>query len=220
MPPAYRTHGAPSAPLAWRTKGCAIGDSGRAPERRRSLSLAPKRRERSSRTPRAAPSKTVAPLERWVAARAAPSCEPGQSSHAAVRGARRGASAERGWRPRRRARHRCEGNRPPRRHMNMHMNMNTNTNTNMNMHNMHAHDMWHMHMSMYRTCTCACACTCLVTGAYAYACGCACACNVHVDVDVHLDVSWMAAHRACECRGGGQAAQRAQQLLEPAELRP
>ena len=56
------------------------------------------------------------PLERWAAARAS-SCEPAaQSGHAAVRAARRGASAGRGWRPRRRVRCRCEGNRPPRRH--------------------------------------------------------------------------------------------------------
>ena len=56
------------------------------------------------------------PLERWAAARAS-SCEPAaQSGHAAVRAARRGASAGRGWRPRRRVRRRCEGNRPPRRH--------------------------------------------------------------------------------------------------------
>ena len=64
------------------------------------------------------------PPERWATARA-PSCDLRAgaflgkiySSHAALRAVRRGASAGRGWRPRRRPRHRCEGSRPPVWHM-------------------------------------------------------------------------------------------------------
>ena len=91
MPPAYRTHGAPSAPLAWRAKGCAIALDG-APERRQSLS-----------EPHGSPARKMGrPLERWATARAPsgdlragailyyPLNEPGaqgnQSSHAGAAG--------------------------------------------------------------------------------------------------------------------------------------
>jgi hypothetical protein len=81
-----------------------------ATERRRSLS------DRQGSPAR----KLGRPPERWATARA-PSCDLRAgaflgkiySSHAALRAVRRGASAGRGWRPRRRPRHRCEGSRPP-----------------------------------------------------------------------------------------------------------
>ena len=89
MPPAYRTHGEPSAPLAWRAKGCAIALDG-APERRQSLS-----------DPQGSPARKMGrPLERWATARA-PSGDLRagailyypliKSSHAALRATRRGA---------------------------------------------------------------------------------------------------------------------------------
>ena len=63
LPPAYRTHGEPSAPLAWRAKGCAIALDG-APERRQSLS-----------DPQGSPARKMGrPLERWATARA-PRCD-------------------------------------------------------------------------------------------------------------------------------------------------
>lgn len=108
VPPAYRTHGTPSAPLA-----CG------GPTAAESLWTGRRSAGRASRTHRAAPrAKWAGP---WSSGRPhghlVATCDPGQSSHAALRAARGGASAGRGWRPRRRPRYRCEGNRPPVRHM-------------------------------------------------------------------------------------------------------
>ena len=179
------------APAARRAEPCRPRTARTARRRRRSpggpkaaRSLWTGRRSagRASRTHRAAPRAKWAGPWSGVGDRTGTALRPasrGNLAMLALRAARKGASAGRGWRPRRRPRHRCEGSRPPVRHMGTKMSK--------------------------RVCAFGCV---RVRG-----CVRACARHVHV--------IWMdqAPHRACECRGGGRAAQRAQQLLEAAELR-